>query len=122
MRGKKGFEFSFSWIFAIIVGAMIISLAVFAAVRAVNVGKTATETSLAKQFTVILEPFETKLASSKNPAPLQLNDEVIFFNKCINDTITQTLNEVEKKIRKFMKPRCIATTKEILQIIKELRK
>jgi len=86
MRSKKGFEFSFSWIFAIIVGAMIISLAVFAAVRAVNVGKTATETSLAKQFTVILEPFETKLASSKNPAPLELNDEVIFFNKCINDS------------------------------------
>ena len=63
MRTKRGLEISFAWMFSIIVGAAIIFLAVFAAVKLVNLGKQQTDTEVGKQLGILLNPIETSLES-----------------------------------------------------------
>ncbi len=58
---KKGFEFNFGWLFAIIVGAIIILLAVYASTRLIETQRDIQDTKLGKQLGIILTPLETGL-------------------------------------------------------------
>ncbi|MCU0642465.1 MAG: hypothetical protein MUF61_02715 [archaeon] len=82
MRGKKGFEFSFGWMFAIIVGAMIIFLAIYAAVRLVSTERVAQDTASAKELEIILTPVETGFESAKAVAPIRFPSDTRIFNNC----------------------------------------
>lgn len=65
MKNKRGFEFSFGWLFALIVGAAIIFFAVYFAAKLINFEKKETDTTAAKQFDIILYPVGTGLEENK---------------------------------------------------------
>ncbi len=81
MMNKKGFEFTFAWIFAIIVGAVIMFLAVYATYSLISTERSISDTEAAKQFGIILTPVETNLESSKI-TPIKFNEETRIYNRC----------------------------------------
>lgn len=78
---KKAFEFSFSWIFAIIVGAVMIFLAIYAASQFVKTSKISQDTQLGKELGIILTPIETNLETGKITTISTQND-IRIFNDC----------------------------------------
>ncbi len=78
---KKGLEMSFNWLFAIIVGAVIIFLAIYGATKLIKQGRGYTDTVTAKQLTIIFEPLETGLASAKADKT-DLRSETRIYNDC----------------------------------------
>lgn len=62
---KKGFELSFGWIFAILVGAVIIFLAIYFSVNIIKEGRSTQDTLAGQQLGIILSPVETSLESAK---------------------------------------------------------
>ena len=80
---KKGFEFSFAWIFAIIVGAVILLIAIFATTNLIDVERTRSDTQVAAQLGIILNPLETSLESGRY-AKISFPEETQFFNECSN--------------------------------------
>ncbi len=65
MINKKGFEFSFGWIFSVLVGAVIIFLAIYASTKIINSERYFLDSAAAKQFSTILNPLETGSESGK---------------------------------------------------------
>lgn len=84
MLTKRGFEFSFAWLFAIIVGAFILFTAIYAAVRFLNVGVDIGNIKTAKEISIIFNPLETGLASGKSSI-MRLNLNTRIYNKCSGD-------------------------------------
>lgn len=82
MNSKRGFEFNFAWIFAIIVGAIIIFIAIYASNRIIGVGSYQLNAITAKQLSIIFEPLETGLASGISPSPVLLKEDTIIYNSC----------------------------------------
>jgi len=82
MRNKKGIEFSFGWLFALIVGAAILFLAIYAAVKLVGTEKTAQETEAAKQIELILTPVETGYEEGKSVPAIIFPAETRVYNNC----------------------------------------
>lgn len=81
---KKGFEFSFAWLFAILVGAFIIFLAIYAATSLVRTQQYKGYTEIAKEISIIFNPLETGLASGKSTSAT-LNAETRLYNKCSDE-------------------------------------
>lgn len=82
MINKKGIEFSFGWLFALIVGAAILFLAIYAAVKLVGTEKTAQETEAAKQLEIILTPVETGYEEGKSVPAIVFPTETRVYNDC----------------------------------------
>ena len=83
MKGKHGFEFSFGWIFAIVVGAAILSLAIYAAVKIVGQERDIQQTIAGKEIGIILSPIETSLEGSK-ASYITFPVRTRVFNDCDN--------------------------------------
>ncbi len=81
MVNKKAFEFSFSWIFAIIVGAVVIFLGIYTAMRIISTGQLAQDTELGKQLGIILTPIETSLEAGKI-STISMPSETRIYNDC----------------------------------------
>jgi len=80
---KRGFEFGFSWIFALIVGAIILFLAIFAVTRMIETEKNVIDTEAGKKLGILLTPMETGLESAK-ASKIEFVSETKFFNQCKN--------------------------------------
>jgi len=80
---KKAFEFSFAWLFAMIVGAAILFIAVYAAITLVQTSRYQSDTITAAQLGILLNPIETSLESGKY-AVIEFPDEARVFNNCID--------------------------------------
>jgi hypothetical protein len=78
---KRGFEFGFTWIFAIIVGSVILFLAIFTVSRFVDTERTVSDTLIAAELNNVLHPIETNLEDSKY-ARIEFLDETRVFNEC----------------------------------------
>lgn len=78
---KRGFEFSFAWIFAIFVGAVIIFLAVYAATQFVYTEREVRDTEIGKEIGILLTPVETGVESGKT-ARISFAQETRVFNGC----------------------------------------
>src|SRR3989344_8839550 len=85
MRQKKGFEFSFAWLFAILVGAFIFFLAIYMSIKIINSGDSTISAATAKQFAVFLEQMETGAASGKKTI-IKMNENIRITNKCETST------------------------------------
>ncbi len=83
MKGKRGFEFSFAWLFAVLVGAVIIFLAIYATTKFIKTSRYQLDTITAKQLSIIFEPLETGLASGKSTMA-ELRDETRVHNRCFS--------------------------------------
>ena len=81
MKNKKGIEFGFSWIFAIIVGAIIIFIAIYAATRLIGTERRVSDTFIAAELNNLIHPIETNLEDSKY-VKIKFLDETRFYNEC----------------------------------------
>ncbi|HLD55527.1 MAG TPA: hypothetical protein VJB35_04675, partial [Candidatus Nanoarchaeia archaeon] len=82
--GRGYLEISFSWFFAVLVGIMILSLAIFAVTKIIKVGQTAQDVKVGKEIGILLNPLETSFEVGKTTS-LSLPVETRIFNKCSNN-------------------------------------
>lgn len=81
---RKGIEFSFGWIFAIIVGAAVIFLAIYASSRLVGTERNIQNAESGSQLGAILGPLETGLESGKF-AVMTFPTESRIYNNCFSE-------------------------------------
>ena len=77
---------SFAWLFAIIVGAFILFLAIYAATKIVNTEQTSLDAQAAKEIGVLLNPLETGFETGKTTS-LRLPSETRIYNRCNNNGV-----------------------------------
>ncbi|MCX8159015.1 MAG: hypothetical protein N3D20_01850 [Candidatus Pacearchaeota archaeon] len=82
MRNKKGFEFSFGWLFALIIGAAILFLAIYGVVRLISTERGVQSAEIAKQLGVILIPAETGFGEGKTIPSIEFATETRIYNNC----------------------------------------
>jgi len=78
---KRGFEFSFTWLFAIIVGAVIIFIAIFAATNFIQSSRLESDAKVAEQLGILLNPVETNLEDARY-AVISFPTETRFISRC----------------------------------------
>jgi len=78
---KRGYEFSFAWIFAIFVGGVIIFFAIYFATQIVGTQQTARDVSQSKSLGILLTPIETELEEGKF-AKIYLTDSTKLYFEC----------------------------------------
>ena len=82
MINKKGFEMSFGWIFSIIVGAIIIFLAIYAATQFGDTETKFGDSEAAQQLNIILQPIETFDISAEKPGSIIFPSFTRIYNDC----------------------------------------
>ena len=81
---KRGYlQISFAWLFAIIVGAVILFLAVFISIRLIGTEQTAQDAKVGKEIGVLLNPLETGFESGKTTS-LTMPTDTRIYNRCDN--------------------------------------
>lgn len=75
---------SFSLIFAILAGAFILFIAIYATLNIVRGGQQTSNVLCAKQFSLLFNPMETGMASGKS-VNVSLAIETRIYNKCNNE-------------------------------------
>jgi len=65
MKNKRGLEISFAWLFAIIVGAFILFLAIYGTTRIIRTEQTTLDAKTGKQIGILLNPLETGFETIK---------------------------------------------------------
>ena len=82
MRMKRGFlEISFAWLFAIIAGAVILALAIFAATKIINIGQYATVAQTQNEIAVLLNPLETSFQEGQVTS-IGISGDTRIYNQC----------------------------------------
>jgi len=81
-KNKKAFAISFAWLFSLIVGAVILFLAVYFAIKIMNIGETEISAKTAEQLRILLEPLETKLEEGWKQPPVEMPSETKIYNRC----------------------------------------
>ena len=81
---KKGFEMSFSWLFALIAGAFILMLAIFIASKIISQGEGKSDAITAKEIQILLNPLETSFQEGVVTS-FNLNVDSRIYNYCIID-------------------------------------
>ena len=82
---KKGFlQISFAWLFALIIGAFILFLAIYASTKIVKTEQLSLDAETAKEIGVLLNPLETGFETGKTTS-IKLPSETRIHNRCNND-------------------------------------
>ena len=99
---RRGVEFQFAWIFAMLVGMIILVLAIYAVTRIVQTEETVVDASTAKEIGILLNPLETGFESAKTTS-LILPKETRIFNGCSNESFfgRQTIKISQKSFNKW---------------------
>ena len=79
-RPKKGFEMSFSVIFSIIAGAIILSLAIYATIKFINIGQETTYVEAAKEIDNSLGDLVTGIAEGVSTKITFRKETRVLFN------------------------------------------
>ena len=94
---KRGLQISFAWLFAIIVGAFILFLAIYFVTKYIGQQETIMDAKTSKEIGVLLNPLETSFESSK-VTYLNMPVESRIYNKCSKrDTFGKQLIQVSQK-------------------------
>ncbi len=101
MQNKKGLELQFSWIFAVIVGAMVFFLMIYFAVKIIRTGSHGQATVLGAEISVLLEPFGTTIEESKTTI-ISFSSETRLYNKC-SDLGTFGTQHISMSVKSFGK-------------------
>ena len=84
-NNKKAFlQFSFAWLFAIIVGVFILFLAIYAATKVISIEQTALDASSAREIGILLNPLETGFETGKKNS-ITLPQDTRIYNRCNTD-------------------------------------
>ena len=79
---NKGYlEISFGWLFAIVVGVVILFLAIFLSTRLMNLQQTAGTAETGKEIGILLNPLETSFESSRTTS-FYIPKETRIYNSC----------------------------------------
>lgn len=100
---KRGFiQISFAWLFAIIVGAIIIVFAILAATKVINLGQYQTSSESQAQFGVLLNPLQTSFESA-SVTSMAAPSETRIYNSCSKSGTfgKQTISIAEKSFNKW---------------------
>ncbi|MDP4039904.1 MAG: hypothetical protein Q8P57_04990 [Candidatus Pacearchaeota archaeon] len=81
---KRGLEFGFNWLFAILVGAVILFLAIFIATKFVDTNRKVSDTFVSAELSNLLNPIETNLEDSKY-VKIRFVQETRVFNDCFEN-------------------------------------
>jgi len=102
---KKGLEFSFTWIFALIAGAAILFFAIYGATKVIRTSEYEVSTVTAKELSVIFEPLETGIATGKS-MKASLNQETRLYNDCFETGVfgEQQISLATKRGKTWNKP------------------
>jgi len=73
---------SFSWLFAIIAGAAILFLAIYATSRFIETGRTEIDAQIATKLAILLDPLETSLESGRSSSLSFSSRTRIYNDKC----------------------------------------
>jgi len=87
LKNKQGFDMPFSWLFAIIVGAVIIFLAIYATSQFVDTAKRAEYSGAAVSIGILLSPLETGIASAVGDR-IDFDKQTITYYKCYEPSST----------------------------------
>ena len=99
---KDGLQISFAWIFAIIVGAIILFLAIYAVVKLIGTEQTISDVEIAKEIGVLMNPLETSFQSAQSTS-MFLPAETRIYNRCNNvgDFGEQSIKVTQKSFGKW---------------------
>jgi hypothetical protein len=81
IKNKKAVEINFAWMFAIVVGVVIILIAIYATTKLVNVERKAKDTELGSELSTLLTPVETSVESGKS-TQITTPQETRIYNEC----------------------------------------
>ncbi len=84
MKKKGALQISFGWLFAIIIGAFIIFLAVFGVTKLMRTEQTTLDAKAGQQIRVLLNPLETSFESAKTTS-FTMPTESRIYNGCDDD-------------------------------------
>ena len=97
MNNKAFLQMSFAWIFAILVGGVILFLAIFASTKIINTEQTALDAETAKEIGVLLNPLETGFETGKKNTII-LPSETRIHNRCnTQNTFGRQILKVSQK-------------------------
>jgi len=100
---KKGFlQISFAWLFAILVGAVILFLAIYLSTKLIRTEQTSIGAQTGKEIGILLNPLETSFETGKTTS-LTLPVETRIYNKCNNNGIfgNQIIQISQKSFNKW---------------------
>src|SRR3989344_2803679 len=81
-KDKKGFiQISFAWLFAIIVGALILFFAIYASVKLIKTEESVSSAETGREISVLLNPLETGFGE-ETTTPLSIATESRIGNNC----------------------------------------
>ena len=107
MRNKRAFmEISFAWLFAIIAGAVILFIAIFAATKIINLGQTTNSATSQNQIAVLLNPLETSFQSD-HLTSITVSTPTIIYNQCDSENGAfgnQIISMSQKSFNKWSTP------------------
>lgn len=97
-KDKRGYlQISFKWLFAIIVGAFILFLAIYAAIKIMQIEETVIDAKTGKEIGMLLNPLEMGFESGKLSS-LSMPVETRIYNRCHNiGTFGKQLIQVSQK-------------------------
>lgn len=78
---RKGVDFTFSWIFAIIAGAAILVVAIYITSQLISTGKIQRDTFVAGELANLLNPIETNLEDNKYSV-IEFSTQTKLYNEC----------------------------------------
>ena len=84
MKNKGYLQISFAWLFAIIIGAFILFLAIFGTTKLIKTEQITQDAKTGKEIGVLLNPLETSFETGKTTS-LTLPVETRIYNKCNNN-------------------------------------
>lgn len=94
---RKGFEMSFTWLFALIVGAVILFLAIYGVSKFIRSEQTLQDAKTGKDIGVLLNPLETGFESFK-ATTMTFPVETRVYNKCsLNGFFGRQILQVSQK-------------------------
>jgi len=100
---KRGFlQISFAWLFAIIVGAFILFLAIYAVTKVMKTGSEISDVEMGKEIGILLNPLETSFESGTSTS-FKLPVESRIYNGCKNSGVfgKQTIKVSQMSFNKW---------------------
>ncbi len=83
MNNKAYLQIPFAWLFSIIVGIFILSLAIYGVIKVIHTGEETIDAKTGKEIGILLNPLEMSFQSAQS-SPLVLPVETRIYNKCNN--------------------------------------
>lgn len=105
MKKKGQLNISFGWIFAIIIGAVILFLAIYAATKGISIGQKTETTKTAAELGVMLNSLETGFETAKKDK-ITMPLETRIYNGCENygSFGNQVISSAEKNFDEWSTP------------------